>query len=82
MDSEWLPVTELPGDGESIWIVVREHDNKNHHVDYAVAWVDTDGLLVHRYEGEKTQFGEHWPPGDVLVWMPAHIPEVPPVATE
>ena len=51
--AEWKSPGELPGCGDSVWIAVLEHDGFNIHVDYAVTWWDTGGLLVHRFEGEK-----------------------------
>ena len=71
MKSKWLPTSERPGDGESIWIAVMEWDGVNTHVDYAQTFIDTDGLIVHRYDGDY----EQWPPKDVLAWMPCDVPE-------
>ena len=71
----WRPPSELPGCGDSIWIAVLEHDGFNIHVDYSVTWWDTDGLLVHRYEGERGGYGENWPPKDVLAWLPCEVPQ-------
>lgn len=60
---QWRPPTEYPGDGESIWIHVLEHDGANTHTDYAQTFIDVDGLLIHRYEGERGEYGEPWPDG-------------------
>lgn len=71
---EWKSVEERPEDGESIWMVIREWDGKHRHVDYGVAFIDTDGLIVHRCEtGDYVQ----WPPSDCEAWMPCEVPEVP-----
>lgn len=72
---QWRPPTEFPGDGESIWIHVLEHDGTNTHTDYAQTFIDVDGLLIHRYEGERGEYGEPWPPKDVIAWMPCDVPE-------
>lgn len=72
---EWRSPAEEPGDGDSIWIAVREHDGVHIHVDYAVAFRDVDGLLTHRYEGEEDGYGELWPPKDLLAWKPCEVPE-------
>ena len=72
---KWLPPTDEPGDGDSIWIAVLEWDGVNIHVEYAQTWVDVEGLFIHRYEGEKDGFGEIWPPQDVLAWAPCDVPE-------
>jgi len=73
-DHKWLPTSEIPGDGDSIWIAVLEWDGVNTHVEYAQTFLDMDGLLIHRYEGEKDGYGESWPPKDVLFWMPCDVP--------
>jgi hypothetical protein len=74
MPVPWLPPSENPGDGESIWIVVREWDGEHTHVEYAQTWHDVPGVLVHRYEGEKDDYGEPWPPKDVIAWTPCDVP--------
>lgn len=66
----WLPTSDTPGDGDSIWVAVLEWDGVNTHVEYAQTFIDTDGLIVCRYEGEY----EKWPPEDVLFWMPCDVP--------
>lgn len=68
---KWLPTSDLPGDGDSIWIAVMEWDGVNTHVDYAQTFLDVDGLIVHRHESKEY---EPWPPKDILFWMPCDVP--------
>ena len=73
---EWIGPSIEPGDGDSIWIAVREWSG-HIHVDYAQTFVDVDGLMIHRYEGEKCGYGEQWPPKDVIAWKLCDTPEFP-----
>lgn len=70
--SRWRRIQEVPDNGESIWIAVLEWDGKHTHVDYAVAYLDVDGMRVKRYE-EKDE--EAWPPKDGLAWQPCEMPD-------
>jgi len=74
MASNWLQATESPGDGDSIWIAIMERDGVNTHVEYAQTFLDVDGLIIHRYEGERDGYGEKWPPKDVLAWKECDVP--------
>lgn len=69
----WHGKTEVPPDGSSVWVIVREWDGVNHHVDYGVVFYDTDGPILRRFE--KGDEFEHWPPKDVTAWMECEIPE-------
>ena len=69
----WREMSELPCDGDSVWLVVREWDQKNFHVDYAIVFFDTDGPIVKRYESKEY---EHWPPEEAVAWMPCIMPDV------
>ena len=74
---DWISPSIEPGDHDSIWIAVKEWSG-HIHVDYAQTFVDVDGLLIHRYEGEKCgEYGEHWPPEDVIAWKLCDTPEYP-----
>ncbi len=77
--SDWLETTDSPGDGDSIWIAVMEWDGVNVHVEYAQTFLDVDGLLIHRYEGERDGYGEKWPPQDVLAWKECDVPQFVPL---
>lgn len=70
MNNQWLPVSEIPDSGDSIWIAVLEWDGKHTHVDYAQTFLYVDGLIVHRYDGDF----EIWPPQDVLAWQLCDTP--------
>lgn len=74
MSANWLPTTQIPGDGDSIWIAVLENDGESTHVEYAITFVDLDGLIVARREGLSDTY-QQWPPRDVLCWMPCDVPE-------
>lgn len=69
---EWFHPSQRPEDGDSIWVAVREHDGITVHVDYAVVFVDVDGLIVQRYE---TREYEHWPPANMVAWRLCEVPE-------
>ena len=71
----WREMSELPCDGDSVWLVIREWDRKNYHVDYAIVFFDTDGPIVKRYESDEY---EHWPPNEAIAWMECSMPRVPP----
>jgi len=76
MSEQWLPISDCPGDGDSIWVVVIEWDGVNTHVEYAQTWENGDGLYIHRYEGEDNdEFGERWPPNDIKKWQMCDVPE-------
>lgn len=70
--TNWKRTTETPGDGDSIWVAVLEWDGKNTHVDYAVTYLDVDGLRIKRSEEREE---EAWPPQEVLAWMPCEMPD-------
>jgi hypothetical protein len=71
----WNTPDTKPGDGDSIWVEVIEHDGVNRHVDYAVTWVDHDGLQVRRFEQNSRLFCQIWPPEDVMRWCHCRVPE-------
>ena len=71
----WNTPDTKPGDGDSIWVEVIEHDGVNRHVDYAVTWVDHDGLQVRRFEQNSRLFCQVWPPDDVIRWCHCRVPE-------
>ena len=71
---EWNSPLVLPGNGDSVWIAVREWSG-HIHVDYAQTIVDVDGLMIHRYEDERCGYGELWPPKDVIAWKLCDTPE-------
>jgi len=71
----WNTPDTKPGDGDSIWVEVIEHDGVNRHVDYAVTWVDHDGLQVRRFEQNSRLFCQSWPPDDVIRWCHCRVPE-------
>jgi hypothetical protein len=63
---------DIPDDGESIWIAVLERDGKHTYVDYAVAYLDVDGMRVKRCEKDDE---EAWPPKDALAWKVCDMPD-------
>jgi hypothetical protein len=71
----WREMSELPCDGDSVWLVIREWDQKNYHVDYAIVFFDVDGPIVKRYESDEYK---HWPPNEAIAWMECSMPSVPP----
>jgi len=81
---KWLPVSDFPGDGMSIWIAVLEHSGQHVHTDYAQTFVDYDEhghrrLFIARYEGERLKdnsltLSTIWPPHDVLAWRECDTP--------
>ena len=73
MTNKWTSTNYTPSDGSSIWVIVREWDNINHHVDYGVVFYDTDGPVMRRYESSEY---EQWPPPDVVAWQTCEIPEI------
>jgi hypothetical protein len=70
-NSGWLPVTETPESGQSIWAAVLEWDGENTHVDFGVVWDEVDGLNCKLSEEDQTHL---WPPSHVIMWMPAEAP--------
>lgn len=73
--TDWRPIEEQPGDGESIWVAVREWDGVHTHTEYAIAFLDMDGLIVNMCEGDRQDQYVQWPPKNALAWMPCNIPE-------
>lgn len=76
-EREWRQTSVKPDDGESVWLVVREWDGVNFHIDYGQVFADTDGLQLRRFEGvpRSNEYCEAWPPKDVIAWMPCNVPE-------
>ena len=72
--AQWRPTSEVPGDGSSIWFVVREWNRVYFHVDYGVVSYDVDAVILRRFENDEY---DHWPPSDVACWMECEMPEVP-----
>lgn len=78
---KWHTPEDKPSDGDSIWVEVLEYDGKHTHIDYAVAWLDVDGLRMRRFEQKLLRsrsrlFSQAWPPDDVLRWCRCEMPQV------
>ncbi len=73
---KWHTPEDKPDDGDSIWVEVLEHDGKHTHIDYAVVWLDVDGLRIRRFEQNSRLFCQPWPPDDVLRWCRCEMPQV------
>lgn len=71
MTNRWRDPSEVPGCGESVWLVIRDGDD-DCYVDYGEVFDDYDGTILKRFSLDSY---EHWPPEDVLKWMPCDIPK-------
>ena len=71
MKNGWNSTKEIPADGESIWVLVKEWSG-GFHSDYGVVYYDTDGVQFKSYEMDGFEL---WPPSDVHGWLVAKVPD-------
>lgn len=67
-------MTEIPADGDSIWIVLE--DGGEHRVEYAVVFYDHDGPVVRcEWFADPREQYVVWPPPHVIAWRTCEVPE-------